>query len=533
MNTGQTRREFLRNLALLGTPLGALRLEAQDVAKSDPAASDEHAIFNVRGFGARGDGQTKDTGAVQKAIEAAGRGGGCIYFPPGRYLCGTLRLRSHITLRLESGATLVAAPERSDFDDYEKLGYQSFSDQETTDFNYTLLQGRDLEHVAIEGPGRIDMARTNRGGPKPVALKLCRNVLIRDLTIENAPNYNLSLLGCDFVDVIGVTIRNGYCDGIDPDCCRHVRISNCFVESWDDAIVPKASFALGYKRATEHVSVTNCVLTTGCNGFKLGTESSGDFKDIVVSNCSIYSSPELWKHRPATSGVSLEMVDGGVLERVAVSNLVMKDVRVPIFVRLGNRGRAQATPKPDHLGNISISDILATGADLTSSITGIPGFPVRGVTLRNIRVTSQGGGKLALPDPSVPELENKYPDGDMFGGSPAYGLYCRHVSDLVLDDIRFNLEQVDGRPAVILDDAASVDVRTLVAAPTTGEVETIRLADVTEAYFQGCRALPDTGTWVRVSGKRTTHVRFGANSLGGARTPVKLDDDVPRGAVET
>src|SRR5205085_413958 len=254
-------RAFLQRTPLLVAALAAVGPQSLLAAESTP----DQSTFNVLRFGAKGSGLVNDTAAVQRAIDAAGRDGGCVYFPPGRYLCGTLRLRSHVLLQLESGATLLAAPHRSDFDVYEKLGYPSFSDLETTDFNYALIQGRELEHVGIFGPGRIDMARTSRGGPKPIALKLCRNILIRDLTIENSPNYNISLLGCDWVDITGVTIRNGYCDGIDPDCCRHVRIANCFVESWDDAIVPKASPSLGYLRRTDYVTVTNCVLTTGCN----------------------------------------------------------------------------------------------------------------------------------------------------------------------------------------------------------------------------------------------------------------------------
>ena len=188
-----------------------------------------------------------------------------------------------------------------------------------------------------------------------------------------------------------MTILNGYADGIDPDCCHHVRIANCYVEALDDAIVPKASFALGYRRSTENVTVTNCVLTTGCNCFKLGTESSGDFKNITLSNCAMFARPDLWEGGNPTSGVALEMVDGASVERIAVSNIVMADIESPIFIRLGNRGRAQAVHKPEHLEDISISDIVATGAERASSITGIPGFPVRRVTLQNIRVSAKGG----------------------------------------------------------------------------------------------------------------------------------------------
>src|SRR5206468_10858933 len=162
-------------------------------------------------------------------------------------------------------------------------------------------------------------------------------------------------LGCDHVDICSVTILNGYCDGIDPDSCRFVRIANCFVESWDDAIVPKASFALGLRRSTEHVTVTNCVLTSACSCFKLGTESCGDFKNITVSNCVMFGQADLWKRNPQ-SGISLEMVDGARIERVTVSNIAMADIASPIFVRLGNRGRAQETPLAGSLQGISISD---------------------------------------------------------------------------------------------------------------------------------------------------------------------------------
>jgi len=529
MRTTSNRRTFLQRAPLLAA--FATGWQAPIPAADAPT---EGANLNVRQFGAKGDGQAKDTDAVQRAIDAAGREGGCVHFPPGRYLCGTLRLHSHVTIQLESGATLVAAADRSDFDEYEKLGYDSFSDMETTDFNFALIRGRDVEHVAILGPGRIDMARRKRGGPKPIALKLCRNILIRDLTIENAPNYNISLLGCDFVDIIGVTIRNGYCDGIDPDSCRYVRIANCFIESWDDAIVPKASPSLGYLRATEHVTVTNCVLTTACNALKLGTESSGGFNDIVFSNCSVFSSTKLWPGRRATSGVSLEMVDGGAIERVAISNITMRDVRAPIFVRLGNRGRAQTKPVPLHLRDVSISDIVATDAVLASSITGIPGFPVTGLMLRNIRITTRGGGKPELAMRPVPERENEYPDAGRFGELPAYGLFCRHVENLVLDGINLGFEEPDNRPAAIFDDVSNLDLRMLLAKPPVGGQPVMRFQNVRDCFVQGCRALSGTKTWAAVAGTETARLNLhqAGNDFSQAKQQLDLASDVPSTAVQ-
>jgi len=483
----------------------------------------EGARFDVRGFGAKGDGTTKDTAAAQRAIDAAGTGGGCAYFPPGRYLCGTLHLRSHVTVQLENGATLLAAPERADFDADEALGYDPHADKETSDFNHALLRGRDLTDVAIVGPGVIDMARTKRGGPKPIALKLCRSILIRDLRIENAPNYNISLLGCDFVDILGVTIRNGYCDGIDPDSCRQVRIANCSVESWDDAIVLKSSPALGYLRATEQVTVTGCILSTTCNALKLGTESSGGFRDILFQNCSLFSDTARWPGRPADCGVAIETVDGATVERVVVSNLTMRDVSAPIFVRIGSRGRAQATPSPGPLREISLGDIVATGTRWASAIMGIPGFPVRGLSLRNLRVAANGGGKPEWAARAIPEAVREYPDIDRFVELPAYGLYCRHAEGLLLDGLNFRHETPEARPAVVLEDVKEADVRTLIAQPPTGPGPVLRLRDAREVFIQGCRAREGTGTWARLEGSLTGQVHEAANDLARAGKPFELE----------
>ena len=523
------RRAFLQRIPLLAA--GFLQA-GQSNAGARPSRT-ERTLFNVRRFGAKGNGQTKDTRAVQRALDAAGRDGGCVYLPPGQYLCGTLRLRSHVTLQLENGATLVAAPERGDFDDFEILGYNSFSDRETTDFNFALIRGRDLTNVAILGPGGIDMARKKRGGPKPIALKLCRNILVRDLTIENAPNYNISLLGCDFVDIQGVTIRNGYADGIDPDCCRHVRIADCSVESWDDAIAAKASPSLGYLRPTEHLTVANCVLSTTCNALKLGTESSGGFKDILFQNCSVFSDTSRWPGHRADSGLALEMVDGADLERVAVSNITMHDVCAPIFVRLGNRGRGQAKPLPRRLRDVSISDIVATGASWASSIMGVPGFPVEGLSLRNLRVTTRGGGKPELAARPVPEREAEYPDAGRFGDLPAYGLYCRHVDNLLLDAIHLAYEEPESRPALVLDQVSNADLRMLLAKPPASGEPVARFRNLRESFIQGCRALAGTKTWALLAGAQTARVREAANDFTQALKSFELDADVPPGALTT
>ena len=518
-----SRKDFLLRSGVAVLPVSLAGLAAGAELSSTPPPTPGRSQFNVRQFGAKGDGQAKDTAAIQSAMEAAGVAGGTVYVPPGKYLSGTVRFKSHVTVFLDAGATLIFSPDRDDFDPLEKLDFKPPDDDETSDFHYALLRGQNVEHVGVVGPGTIDGNRTKRKGPKPIAFKNCRHIAVRDITIQNSPNYNISLLGCTHVNIEGVTILNGYCDGIDPDCCHHVRIANCYVESWDDAIVPKASFALGRRSSTENLTVTNCVLTTACNCFKLGTESSGDFKNITVSNCTMFARPDLWKGRNPSSGIALEMVDGASLERVAVSNIVMVDIESPIFVRLGNRGRSQSVPKPEHLEGISISDIVATGAQRASSITGIPGFPVRRVTLNNIRVSATGGGTAELARKEVPELENKYPDADMFGDLPAYGLFCRHAETLVLNNVHFHLEKPDARPALIADQIEDLELRSSSVAPPSGDEPAVTMQDVRRCFIQGCRAQPGTKTLLKLAGAQTERIAAIGNDLTEAITAIQIE----------
>ena len=524
-----SRKDFLLRSGAVVLPI-SLAAARTSLAGEKTSALPSAPHFDVRQFGARGQGETKDTKALQAAMDAAGVSGGTVFLPPGRYLSGTVRFKSRVTVFLDAGATLVFSPDKADFDPHEKLSFRPPDDNETTDFHYALLRGQDVEHVGVGGPGTIEGNRTKRGGPKPLAFKNCRHVTIRDITLQNSPNYNISLLGCDYVDISGVTILNGYCDGIDPDCCRFVRIANCFVESWDDAIVPKASFALGHRRSTENLTVTNCVLTTACNCFKLGTESCGDFKNITVSNCAMFGRPDLWKRNPH-SGISLEMVDGGRLERVAVSNIVMADIQTPIFVRLGNRGRAQDTPTAGSLQDISIADICATGASRASSITGIPSHSVSKITLSNVRISARGSGAAELAGKDVPELEAKYPDADMFGELPAYGLFCRHAETLLLENVNLHLEQPEGRPAVVIDQAANLQLRGFSAGAPSGDEPVLWLRDVRGCFIQGLCAQPGTRTCIKVTGEKTAAIRAVADDFTEAVTAFHLGNEVSPAAL--
>src|SRR5688572_4362265 len=361
-----SRRAFLRASVLVGGTAAVGRAAVPGGAVGGGSLGG--ASLDVRAFGAVGDGRTKDTVALQHAIDTIHRrGGGVVHVPAGTWVSGTLRLRNGLTIDLAPGAVLLASPDRDDFAPHEERPFESDSNVDTLGFARALLAGDDLERITIRGGGTIDMNRDRRYGPKPIALRRCRFVTVQGLTIVRSPSYCVSLGGCEDVLVEGITVREAFADGIDPDCCRRVRIANCDIESDDDALCLKASFLLGERGATEDVVVTNCRLRSPSNCFKLGTESTGDFRQIVLSNCVFDGTAPV--HRDASAaaeggGIAVLTVDGGTIDGVTISNVVMRDVLAPIFVRLGNRGRDQRRAVPGQLRNVVISGVMATGASV-------------------------------------------------------------------------------------------------------------------------------------------------------------------------
>ena len=411
-----------------------------------------------------------------------------------------------------------------------------------------MLWGEEIEQIAIVGQGKIDGNRHKRGGPKPIALKRCRDVTIRDIEIVNAPNYCISMLGTDDVVIDGVTIRDAHCDGIDPDSCRNVRISNCHIESWDDAIVPKASFTLGERRSTENVTVTNCYLSTVCNAFKLGTESGGDFKRIAVSNCVMSG---LKGKGPAISGIALESVDGSNIDGVVVSNVTMVNCRAPIFVRLGNRGRDTETPTPGSLQNVSIDNVVATRASVHCSVAGIPGYAVEDVSLSNIQIDFIGGSPYQTPDLPIPEVEAAYPEAEMFGPTAVYGMFVRHVKGLTLSNVRmqfaqdyWRVDETNGRKitwdletmsptpsapgktgnAFWRDDVQGLRMYLVEAQAPNDGAAVMRMANVGDAMVANGVAAEGTKTYLELQGEENSGIRLLSCDLGHAEKAVDGTD---------
>ncbi len=266
--------------------------------------------------------------------------------------------------------------------------------------------------------------------------------------------------------------------------------------------------------------VTNCVVSSLCNALKLGTESVGGFQNIAISNCTVYDTH--------LAGIALESVDGGALENVSVSNILMRNVDGPIFMRMGNRARlpydGAPTPGLGSFRNVVISDIQVMGRSAVGcTIAGLPERAIENVTLANIRLQFQGGGTTADASRDIPELPTAYPEHNMFGVLPASGFYCRHVKDLRLLNTQVSLEREDSRPALVCEDASGFRISDF-AAPNSNPV--LALRDARDVWLESSRAPEGNQTYLRLEGKRTENVSIAANNLHASIKPVDLGPGV-------
>jgi polygalacturonase len=490
------RRDFLQNA--IGTVAAAfpVSLAAQDPERQAPNGQQPKPSpgwINVREFGAAGDGSTFDTPAVNRAIEsAAAQGGGTVWFPAGTYACYTIRLKSHVGLHLEHGATILAAevPDAgTSTGGYDPAGppqpWEAYQDFGHNHWANSLIYGDGLEDLSITGAGLIWGKGLSRGdsdsvpraespgvGNKAIALKNCRNATIRDISIKMGGHFAILLTGVDNVVLDGLKIDTNR-DGIDIDCCRNVRVSNCSVNSpWDDAICPKSSFALGYARATENVTISDCYVTgayefgsmlsgawkpgtysqvrKACGRIKCGTESNGGFKNITIANCVF----------DQCRGLALETVDGGTIEDITVTNLSMRGlVHPPIFLRLGSRMRGPAGAQPGTLRRVLISNVISydSVAEYPSIISGIPGSPIEDVKISDVYLHQLGGGSPEWAALQPVESERGYPEASMFGTLPATGFFVRHARNLEFSNIEIVTGRPDARPAVWAEDVEGLD----------------------------------------------------------------------------
>ncbi|MGD0779073.1 MAG: glycoside hydrolase family 28 protein [Candidatus Solibacter sp.] len=480
--------------------------------------------LDVRDYDAAGDGHTLDTHAVNAAIDAChAAGGGIAYLPPGTYLSGTVVLKSNVTLYLEAGATLLGSTRLEDYSPQPGPPFSGDANQKH------LIFARNAENVGLAGPGRIDgqgrafWVPSGRTVPPPqdrwkdvatydwkptdrpsplLEFAGCRNLRIADVRIENASGWTLRPINCDNVFIRGISIRNPVIgpntDGIDPTGCHNLFISDCSIDTGDDCICLKSENPYGSEvRVSKNIVIANCVLTCCCNGLKFGTATHGGFENVTFSNSVIYND-DVDPSARVISGIALEMVDGGWVEGVTISNIRMQRVRTPIFIRRGNR-----TPRPDvspgSLRGVMIDNLHATGAILTSSVTGLPGFDVEDVSLSHIRIDTDERGHEEWVGRAVPELPKSYPEARMFGRLPSHGLYCRHVTGLRLQAIDIRAAAGEARPALLFDDVKDLDLDGFRCAAIAGSQPVVKLLETRGAWLRGC-ASPDAAVFLAVHG---------------------------------
>ena len=486
-------------------------------------------LYDIRAFGAIADGRTLCTEAIQKAIErCAGAGGGTVYLPPGRFLSGTIYLKSGVTLRLDAGCTLLGSTSLRDYP-VTVPALRSYTDNYT---DKSLIYGEKLERVAITGRGAIDGQGAAFKGPykvRPYMIRLieCRDVTVEGVTIKDSPMWVQHYLACDDVRISGITVKshvNANNDGIDIDSCRRVIVTGCNIDSGDDAIVLKSTSA----RPCTEVVVSGCVLRSTCNALKMGTESNGGFQNIVLTGCTIYDT--------RLAGVALEIVDGGTMDRVVVSDITMSGVGAPLFLRLGNRARGftEGMDKPGlgSMRNITISNIEATGANPTGcALAGLPEAKIENVTLSNIRLSFAGGAKAAEASRAVPEEPDKYPEYAMFGRLPAYGLYCRHIKGLKLTNVQLQLAADDKRHAVVFEDVKDAALDGLDAPWSDGAASLLRLADVQDVFIRNCRPPAGTQVFVSLQGAQTNGVTLTGNDFRAVKKVIEAGEAVPQTAI--
>jgi hypothetical protein len=303
------------------------------------------------------------------------------------------------------------------------------------------------------------------------------------------------------------------------------------VDTGDDALCIKSDNAFGENRICRNVMVTNCVLASACNGFKIGSEGYFGFQNITFSNSVIYSKVGRRDDEKTISAINILMPDGGWIEGVTISNISIRDARIAIFIRLQNLISHKESVMKSWLRSVSISNVQAFGAIVTSQITGIPDHPAEDITLRNIRIQTDEQGKAEWANNVVPEREHGYAEGTLFGRFPSFGLYCRHVNGLNLSDIDLVSNTNDPRPMIHFDDVRALSLRNVTGTPPSAGAEAILLRDVTDAAITGCYPTAKNNVFARVQGAQSAEISFFGNDLHRAKTPVVVDAGVAAGAV--
>ena len=434
------------------------------------------AIYNIRDFGAVGDGTTLNTNAIQATVDVCNKnGGGRVVIPAGIWLSGTILMKDNVELHLGHGSTLMGSKRH---EDYPRQPTPEFRSHKDIGGFYALIYAEGVNNIAITGSGTINgqgkYQKPRYGGgdqdgrPRNIVFVSCRNIRIEGIRMRDSGMWNQHYLDCDNLIIRGLDVYNHVNrnnDAVDIDGCRRVTISDCHFDTDDDGITLKSTGSA----PTEDVVITNCSISSHCNAIKAGTESSGGFRNITISNCVV--TPSRHRGKPifktpvnGITGISLIIVDGGIMENITVNNIVIDGPMAPIYIRLGNRARKYTEgipePKMGKVRNIAISNVVARShGNFGSSITGVPGYYVENISLSNIQLFAKGNITANDFRIKVSEDERGYPQPTAWGNLPAFGLFLRHVRGVTLDGVMMGVEEPDVRCPVWADDVQQMSIK--------------------------------------------------------------------------
>lgn len=487
-------------------------------------------IIDVTKFGVVADTNVVSTKAIQKLIDDfSKKGGATLHFPAGQYVSGTILLKDNITISLAEKAELLGS---KNITDYQMV--DAFRTGNGALMGYCFIGAVDANNVGIIGSGTIngrgkDVLASGGRGKRPFLVRFVRsqNIQLKGIKLLNSTAWTTHFFACKEIAIEGVTLKSrglGNNDGFDIDCSQDVKISNCDIDTGDDAICFKTTWS---KMACKNIEVKDIRITSNHGGIKFGTESMAPFENIKISDIYIYDT--------RNGGIKMHSVDGAQIRNVEISNIVMNNVRTPIMIRLGSRlnvfrkdiDNQQATGV---IENVTIKNVKAKAAYPAQLnpptgilITGVPNHPIKNLTLDNIEIMLAGRGTVANSRHQVPEAENKYPEVSTFGPTiPAYGIWARHVSGLTLNKIRITLDSMDMRPAFIIQDGKNIKI-TNSEVPAFHNVEAvIRLESVDEASILNVKSEGEAKSFVRVEGNPNAKINLTNNHIKGIRKELEI-----------
>lgn len=442
--------------------------------------------YLITDFGAKPNTDFINTEAINRAIETCNRnGGGVVIIPAGVFKSGTILMKDNVELHLDLGAILLASIEIEDFPIQPRTAYRSLLDEVGW---RALIFAENVSNIAITGMGTIDgngakqkpvpalIAKGFRGGKdgrlRNIIFISCNNIRVTGIHMRNSGMWNQHYLDCEDVIIDRITVynhSNRNNDGIDIDGCRRFVLSNSIFDTDDDAITLKSTGAA----PTEDVTITNCIVSSHCNAIKCGTESTGGFKNITISNCIVkpsrHKGKPIYGYPEGITGISLEIVDGGTMQGVTISNVTIEGTACPLYVRLGNRARKHTPDAPEpqvgEMRNISISNLVAYGAgNFSSSITGIPGHAIENISLAQIQLYNKGGlqeGDYLAQIKDVKEDEKGYPQPNVWKNLPSSGLFIRHVDNIQISDLMLGSEKTDPRIPIVAEDVNGLRIENI------------------------------------------------------------------------